>query len=170
VIVVGLLKRLAMSSASALTIEDAPRSGEIVALPSCVSDSDDSPLVSSDGISDSGSAVVLHPEIQTIPEEVANSITHGIGAALSVAALVMLVVHPGDAWRATSFSVYGTSLVFAFVISTLYHSIQHKKTKDILQRVDHSAIYILIAGTYTAVTLVSMRQSVWGWALFVLVW
>ena len=108
----------------------------------------------------------------TVGEEIANSITHGIGAALSVAGLTLLVALAaiyGDVWRVVSFSIYGSSLVLLYLASTLYHSIQHPKVKRVLRIFDHSAIYLLIAGTYTPFTLVSMRGP-WGWTLFGVVW
>jgi hemolysin III len=108
----------------------------------------------------------------TIGEEIANSITHGIGTALSVAGLTLLVVLAaiyGDVWRVVSFSIYGSSLILLYLASTLYHSIQHKKVKRVLRIFDHSAIYLLIAGTYTPFTLVSMRGP-WGWSMFGVVW
>ena len=108
----------------------------------------------------------------TVGEEIANSITHGIGAALSIAGLTLLVSLAaiyGDVWRVVSFSIYGSSLVLLYLCSTLYHSIQHPKAKRILRIFDHSAIYLLIAGSYTPFTLVSMRGP-WGWSLFGVVW
>ncbi len=108
----------------------------------------------------------------TMGEEIANSVTHGIGAALSVAGLTLLVVLAaiyGDVWRVVSFSIYGSSLILLYLASTLYHSIQHHKVKRILRIFDHAAIYLLIAGTYTPFTLVSMRGP-WGWSLFGVVW
>ncbi len=108
----------------------------------------------------------------SIREEIANSITHGIGAALSIAGLTLLVVLAsiyGDAWRVVSFSVYGSTLVILYLASTLYHSVQHPKVKPILRIFDHASIYLLIAGTYTPFTLVSMR-GVWGWTIFGIVW
>lgn len=109
---------------------------------------------------------------QTLGEEIANSITHGIGAALSLAALVILVVFAakyGDAWRVVSFSIYGTTLFFLFMMSTLYHSFPNGKTKRFFKIMDHSSIFLLIAGTYTPITLVSLRGP-WGWTLFGLIW
>lgn len=108
----------------------------------------------------------------TIGEEIANSITHGVGAALSVAGLTLLVALAaiyGDVWRIVSFSIYGSSLILLYLASTLYHSIQYPKVKRILRIFDHAAIYLLIAGTYTPFTLVSMRGT-WGWSLFGVVW
>ena len=109
---------------------------------------------------------------QTLGEEIANSITHGIGAGLSIAALVILVVlasRRGDAWRIVSFSIYGASLILLYMSSTLYHSFVNPKIKKIFRIIDHSAIYLLIAGTYTPVTLTLMRGA-WGWTLFGLAW
>jgi len=109
---------------------------------------------------------------QTIGEEIANSITHGIGAGLSIAALVILTVlasRRGDAWRIVSFSIYGATLVLLYLSSTLYHIFLSLKIKNIFRILDHSAIYLLIAGTYTPVTLTLMRGA-WGWTLFGLAW
>lgn len=114
----------------------------------------------------------LSLKTQTLGEEIANSITHGIGAALSIAALVILTVlasRRGDAWRIVSFSIYGATLVLLYLSSTLYHSFLSLKIKNIFRILDHSAIYLLIAGTYTPVTLTLMRGA-WGWTLFGLAW
>lgn len=108
----------------------------------------------------------------SVGEEIANSITHGIGAALSVAALTLLVVLAtiyGDAWRVVSFSIYGSSLIILYLASTLYHSIQQPRVKRVLRIFDHAAIYLLIAGTYTPFLLVNMRGA-WGWSLLAVVW
>jgi len=109
---------------------------------------------------------------QNLGEEIANSITHGIGAGLSIAALVILVVlasKRGDAWRIVSFSIYGATLILLYLSSTLYHSFVNPKIKNIFRILDHSTIYLLIAGTYTPVTLTLMRGA-WGWTLFGLAW
>lgn len=108
----------------------------------------------------------------SLGEEIANSITHGIGAALSIAALVLLVVFASqhrDAWKIVSFSIYGTSLIVLYLASTLYHAFTNEKAKQFFQIVDHSCIFLLIAGTYTPPTLIAMRGS-WGWTLFALIW
>jgi len=105
-------------------------------------------------------------------EEVFNSITCGIGLCLSIAALVMLVVlasTQGDPVRVVSFSIYGASLVLLFGFSTLYHSVMHEKAKHIFSILDHCAIYLLIAGTYTPFTLIILKGG-WGWSLFGVVW
>ncbi len=105
-------------------------------------------------------------------EEIANSITHGVGATLSVAGLVVLLVFSGlygDVWRIVSFSIYGSSLIILYLASTLYHSFSQPRLKRIFRILDHASIYLLIAGSYTPITLISMRGP-WGWTLFVLIW
>ena len=108
----------------------------------------------------------------SLGEEIANSVTHGIGAALSVAALVLLVVFAalrGDAWRIVGFSIFGTSLFVLYLTSTLYHSFTNLKVKRFFRVLDHSVIFILIAGSYTPITLTVLRGP-WGWTLFGLIW
>jgi hemolysin III len=108
----------------------------------------------------------------TKKEEIWNSITHGIGTGLAIAGLTLLVVLAaihGDSWRIVSFSIYGSTLVLLYLASTLYHSIQIPKVKRVLQVLDHAAIYLLIAGTYTPFLLVNMRGRL-GWTLFGVVW
>ncbi|HSW36473.1 MAG TPA: hemolysin III family protein [Candidatus Limnocylindrales bacterium] len=108
----------------------------------------------------------------TLINEIANSITHGIGALLAVAALVLLVVFAsihGDAEHIVSFSIYGSTLVILYLASTLYHSIQKPRLKYIMRIIDHSAIYLLIAGTYTPFTLVTL-QGTSGWVMFGVIW
>lgn len=100
-----------------------------------------------------------------------NSISHLVGAALALAALVVLVVFAslqGDPWKIVSFSIYGTTLFLLYTFSTLYHSL-HGRAKIIFQKLDHAAIYLLIAGSYTPFTLVTLRGA-WGWSLFGIVW
>jgi len=112
------------------------------------------------------------PRPQSTGEEIANSITHGIGAGLSVAALVILVVFAakqGNPWGVVSFSIYGASLVLLYLASTLYHAFRGEKLKRFFKLMDHSSIYLLIAGTYTPILLLSMRGP-WGWSLFGVVW
>lgn len=108
----------------------------------------------------------------TLGEEIANSVTHGIGTGLSIAGMTVLIVLAalqGDALRIVSFSVYGASLVLLYLASTLYHSFQNPRLKRLFQIFDHAAIYLLIAGTYTPFLLVSLRGP-WGWTLFVIIW
>lgn len=105
-------------------------------------------------------------------EEIANAITHGIGAILSIGALVLLVVFSslyGDAWYIVSYSIYGTTLVILYAASTLYHSLPGRKTKHLFQIFDHSSIYLLIAGTYTPYILTKLRSPL-GWTIFGIVW
>jgi hemolysin III len=100
-----------------------------------------------------------------------NSITHLIGTGLALAGLVVLVVlasRQGDPWKIVSFSVYGATLTALYLFSTLYHSVRGA-TKKVFQKIDHSAIYLLIAGTYTPLTLVTLRGA-WGWSLFGIIW
>jgi hemolysin III len=108
----------------------------------------------------------------TLAEEIAHAITHGVGLLFSVAALTILVVFSslyGDAWQIVSFSVYGATLVMLYGASTIYHALPHSRAKHVFQNLDHSAIYLLIAGTYTPFTLVNLRGP-WGWTLFGIVW
>lgn len=104
--------------------------------------------------------------------EIANTVTHGIGTALSIAALVLLVVFAviyGDVWHVVSFSIFGSSLVLLYLASTLYHGFRNPRIKKIFKIIDHSAIYLLIAGTYTPFTLVTLRGTQ-GWVLFGVIW
>ncbi|HSW67576.1 MAG TPA: hemolysin III family protein [Bacteroidales bacterium] len=105
--------------------------------------------------------------------EVFNSITHGIGVLLSIAALVLLlvfaVIRNGDAWQIVSFSIYGASLIILYLSSTLFHAIQRPRTKRFFNLLDHASIFILIAGTYTPFCLVPLRGP-WGWTLFGIIW
>jgi len=117
-------------------------------------------------------AVAARLKSQTPGEEIANAVTHGIGAALSVAGLVLLVVFAamrGDAWRVVSFSIYGATLIILYLASTLYHSFTNIRLKQFFRTMDHISIFLLIAGTYTPITLVGMRGP-WGWTIFGLIW
>lgn len=105
-------------------------------------------------------------------EELANVITHGVGIALSVAGLAVLVTFAalyGDAWHVVSAAVFGLTLVLLYTASTLYHAFRDAATKRVLRKFDHAGIFLLIAGTYTPFLLVSLR-GVWGWSLFGVVW
>ena len=111
-------------------------------------------------------------DTQTSGEELANVITHGVGAALGIAGLAALVVgaaRHGDVWRVVSFSIYGSTLVLLYLASVFYHGARSPRAKRLLQFFDHAAIYLLIAGSYTPFTLVSLRGS-WGWTIFSLIW
>ncbi len=105
-------------------------------------------------------------------EETLNVITHGIGLLLSIAALVILVVYAskeGTVWHITSFAIFGVSLIVLYAASTLYHYTQNPDLRFKLNILDHSAIYVLIAGTYTPFTLVILKGWV-GWTIFGLSW
>ena len=101
-----------------------------------------------------------------------NTYTHFAGALLALAGAVVLVVLgalAGDVWKIVSFSIYGATLVLLYSFSTLYHNAAQGRVKVFLQKLDHNAIYLLIAGSYTPFTLVSLRGP-WGWSLFGVVW
>ena len=105
-------------------------------------------------------------------EEIANSISHGIGIALAVAGVVLLVVFGvlyGTVWHIVSFSVFGASMILLYLASTLYHGVKKPRLKAKLNKFDHSAIYILIAGSYTPLSLISLRGWV-GWTIFGSIW
>jgi len=108
----------------------------------------------------------------TAAEELANSLTHGLGLVLAVVGIVVLVVaaalHGGTA-EIVGCAVFGASLVLLYASSTLYHSVRSPQAKAVLRTLDHSAIFVLIAGTYTPFTLVTLRGP-WGWTLFAVVW
>ena len=108
----------------------------------------------------------------TIEEEIFNSVTHGIGTILSIAALVLLVVHAvgkGDIWHIVSYTIFGSTLVLLYLSSTLYHSFTKEKIKNLFARFDHAAIFLLIAGTYTPFLLTVLRGTL-GWTLFGIIW
>ncbi len=112
------------------------------------------------------------PPQYTPTEELANSITHGVGALLSVAGLVVLTVFAalrGNAWHVVGVTIFGSSLVVLYTASTLYHSVSAPRTKHWFRVLDHSAIFLLIAGSYTPFTLVNLRGPM-GWTLFGIVW
>ena len=105
-------------------------------------------------------------------DELASSVIHGIGIVLSIAGLATLVAFAalhGNALAVVSCAVFGASLVLLYTASTLYHSISVAAAKPALRALDHMAIYLLIAGTYTPFTLIALPGA-WGWSLFVAVW
>lgn len=109
---------------------------------------------------------------QSPGEELANSITHGIGLVASIVGLAVLVGFAsrfGNVWHVVSCSVFGATLIFQYATSTLYHGVWHPPTKRMLRVLDHCAIFLLIAGTYTPFALVNLRQN-WGWLLFGVIW
>ncbi len=102
----------------------------------------------------------------------ANSISHGVGIALAVAGVTLLVVFGaiyGDAWHVVSFSIFGASMIVLYLASTLFHGAKRPRVKYLLNKFDHSAIYILIAGSYTPLSLISLRGWI-GWTIFGLIW
>jgi hemolysin III len=107
-----------------------------------------------------------------IGEEIANAITHGLGLLLSIAGLCVLVTMAairGTAWHVVACSIYGSTLILLYLSSTLYHAIQAPRAKNVFRVIDHSAIYLLIAGTYTPFLLITLRGRL-GWTLFGLQW
>ena len=112
------------------------------------------------------------PGQQSLVEEVWNAISHGAGALGGITALVLMVVYAsftGDPWKIVAVSIYGASLVLLFSASTFFHAFQNPRVKHVFWVLDHAAIYLLIAGTYTPFTLVSIRGG-WGWSIFGIVW
>lgn len=119
----------------------------------------------------SGTTVGLMPKYD-FGDELASSVIHGIGIVLSIAGLATLVAFAalhGNALAVVACAVFGTSLVLLYTASTLYHSIPVAAAKPALRALDHIAIYVLIAGTYTPFTLIAL-PGVWGWSLFAAVW
>ncbi len=117
-------------------------------------------------------AKILAKDLYSVGEEIANALTHGIGALLGVAALTLMIVMSvkySDTARVISSLIYGSSLILLYLASTLYHSIQSPRAKRIFQLLDHCAIYILIAGTYTPFMLISLKGT-WGYSLLTAIW
>lgn len=120
---------------------------------------------------------MIQPDTALLPpttrsEETANSISHGLGLMAAIAAVPILVnsaIRAGDAPFVVGASVFASSMVLLYLASTLYHSVNHEPTKRIFRLLDHSAIFVLIAGTYTPFTLGVLRGP-WGWTLLALVW
>lgn len=109
----------------------------------------------------------------TLAEELLNSISHGVGAIFGVVALVLCIVRSvehGDVWAVVSASIYGASVIILYTMSTLYHALRVNKAKRVFRVIDHCSIFVLIAGTYTPYTLVSLRNTTVGGPLFIAVW
>jgi hemolysin III len=105
-------------------------------------------------------------------EEIANSISHGLGVVLSLGALSVITVFAalrGTAWHVVSCVIYGVTLVLLYLASTLYHALPGERLKKVFKAIDHASIYLLIAGTYTPFLLVPLRGP-WGWSLFGVIW
>lgn len=108
----------------------------------------------------------------TMGEEIFNSISHGLGFLASIVGLVFLTLFAvsfGDVWHIVSFSIFGVTLILLYLSSTLYHSLTRTRAVRILQAIDHSAIFLLIAGTYTPFMLTVMRSAL-GWTILSVVW
>lgn len=105
-------------------------------------------------------------------EEIVNAITHGIGVLLSIAGLVLLIhraQNHGTVWHTISFAIFGVSLIFMYLASTFYHAFVGERVKNLFMRLDHAAIFLLIAGTYTPYMLTTIRGAL-GWTLFGIIW
>ncbi|MFS2169049.1 PAQR family membrane homeostasis protein TrhA [Priestia megaterium] len=105
-------------------------------------------------------------------EEIANAITHGVGAVLSIVGLTLLIVLSsleGTPWHVISFTIYGVTMLLLYVSSTLVHSFPEGKVKDLFEIFDHSSIYLFIAGTYTPFLFIAVKGTT-GWTLFGIVW
>ncbi len=116
--------------------------------------------------------LVVSEGSQSLGEEIANSISHGIGLLLAIAVmpfLIMAAVRQGDAANVVGASVFGATLVLLYLSSTIYHALPQNKAKRLFQLFDHTAIFLLIAGTYTPFTLGVLRGA-WGWTLLSLIW
>lgn len=108
----------------------------------------------------------------SLAEELINAISHGVGALLGIAALVLCIVFSAksnDPWAITGVSIYGATLVILYTVSTIYHALKVNKAKKVFRVLDHCCIFLLIAGTYTPYTLVPLRGVV-GWVLFGIIW
>jgi hemolysin III len=108
-----------------------------------------------------------------LSEVLVNGVSHGLGAALSIAGMVLLIIRAvkyGDVWHIVSFSIFGSTLIILYLASTLYHSLLVKPNiRKYFRILDHSAIYLLIAGTYTPFMLVNLRGP-WGWTILSVIW
>ena len=115
---------------------------------------------------------MLKKEDYSAGEELANAITHGIGFFIGIAVLVILVVFSSlrkSPWEIVSCAVYGTTFILLYLGSTLYHSARNPQVRRVMKIVDHSAIYLLIAGTYTPFALVPLHGAL-GWSIFGIIW
>lgn len=111
-------------------------------------------------------------KIEKKREEIANTISHALGIPISIAVIALLVVFSalyGNVWHIVSFSIFGSSMLFLYVASTIFHGISNPRIKYTLNKLDHSAIYILIAGSYTPMALTTLRGPI-GWTLFGIIW
>lgn len=112
------------------------------------------------------------PKRYSLGEEIFNAVSHGTGGLLSIAGTVILIVFAAiysSGWGVVGSAIYGASLIILYTMSTLYHAITNRKAKTFFRIMDHNTIFLLIAGTYTPITLVPLR-GVMGWVLFGIVW
>jgi hemolysin III len=113
-----------------------------------------------------------HVRVYTRSEEIANWVTHGIGLAASIVGLTLLIIFSslrGNAWHVVSFTVFGLTLLTLYTVSTIYHAHRSERGKLLFRKLDHAAIFLLIAGTYTPFLLTHLRGP-WGWTLFAVIW
>jgi hemolysin III len=106
---------------------------------------------------------------QSLGEEIANSVSHGVGALAAMAVTPIMIVKAEGAAEVAGVSIFGATMILLYLSSTLYHAFPHSKTKRVFNIFDHGAIFLLIAGTYTPFTLGVLR-GVWGWSLLIVVW
>ena len=109
---------------------------------------------------------------ETVYEEIANAVISGVGAVLAAAGLALLIVLAAfteSAWAVATSAIYGATLFLAFLFSSLYHGVWHRSTKSVFLALDHCSIFLLIAGTYTPITLLSLPRPL-GWVLFGILW
>lgn len=117
-------------------------------------------------------ATAPHARVYSRGEEIANWVTHGIGLAASIVGLTLLIVYSsvrGNAWHVVSFTVFGLTLLTLYMVSTIYHARRDERAKLFFQKLDHAAVFLLIAGTYTPFLLTHLRGA-WGWSLFGVIW
>ena len=110
--------------------------------------------------------------LYTLGEEIFNSVTHGVGAGISIAACVLMIIRAaivGSALQVVSVSIFGASLIILYMASTLYHALANNRAKRVFQILDHCSIFILIAGTYTPYTLIALKPGL-GWTIFGILW
>lgn len=115
--------------------------------------------------------ITLH-RTPTVGEEIANSISHGVGLTLAIIATPILIIaasRNGTTLNIVGVAVFAASMIMLYFSSTLYHALRHERAKSFFRLLDHGAIFLLIAGTYTPFTLGVMRGP-WGWTLFGLIW
>ncbi|MBC8467585.1 MAG: hemolysin III family protein [Candidatus Marinimicrobia bacterium] len=114
----------------------------------------------------------INQQLQWDKEEIANLVTHGLGAiasAIGLGYLLYFAFNKGGIWEQVSFGLFGITMLIVFLASTIYHTIRTPKWKRIFQTIDQSAIFLLIAGSYAPFCLVSMR-GVWGWSILSVIW